>query len=107
MHTLTVGPAPRRATIRGPSGAVLALVVSLAAVAAVAPVPRPDLALPARIELSGGTSTERSAVPVPAPGGCGPRTSQLAPGAALDAALACRDVTLAARARALELDPVR
>ena len=108
MHTLTVVGVRRRATVPGPSRGVLVALVSLALVGAVAPVARPALTLPAGDHPSDGTSLSGSwTPPVLVPHHCRPRLAQLPPAAALDAALACHDITLAARARALEFNPVR
>ena len=102
MHTATVS-----APLRPPRVIVwawaLALLVALTAAATGVAVGRPDLGLPASGAPSGGVRVGFVLAPVLR----GVQLAQVPPAVALGASMACRGSRLAARARALEFDPVR
>ena len=103
MHTLTVShplPGSSRDTA-GPRTVVL--VVVLAAAAGGVHAGRPSLVLP----RDGVTSSFTGTTGVLHPAACRAGLATMPAVAALDASLTCRDLALAGRARALELDPIR
>ncbi|MFC8500782.1 hypothetical protein ACFUC1_00380 [Pedococcus sp. NPDC057267] len=105
MHALTVATAPRTATVRGPSRAVLLVLVpvALAAVVVAAPVQPSDLTVPS----VGDAASAVWSAHLPARSPCGPLPAELPPVEALGVRLDCHGSVLAARARALEFNPVR